>query len=58
MRYDQGIQPNIPARTVFIDIYNHSSGLFRPRYVHVPRYVLGQNVHLAIAIAIEVHART
>ena len=42
MRYVQGIQPNVPARTTFIDIYKN--GLFgtcvrahtynRPWYVH------------------------
>ena len=33
MRYVQGIQPNLPAHTMFKDIYS----------LKRPRYVLGQN---------------
>ena len=42
----QGIQPNIPTSTTFIEIYNHDLWYVRMFslfwYVQVPRYVLGQ----------------
>ena len=36
MRYVQGIHPNVPAQTMFIDIYSYRNGLNRPRHGDVP----------------------
>ena len=41
VQFVQGIQPNVPAQTTFIDIYSYRYGLNKPRYGHVP---LGPNL--------------
>ena len=53
MQYVQGIQPIVPARTTFIDIYNHSSGLFIGLFGACTYHGM-----FSLFIAIEVRAHT